>query len=216
MSELDIAKWSGRDPSQNQTYNHVTPEETLSQIRELLEENGGAGPLFEAASPERINSPVSRKDFLDAQIGSAHTTDYGICIHDYSLLPCQVLGDCLGCSENVFAKGDKKHREKIEKRLELAMVQLDQSRQAEEGGIYGADRWTQDHLRKIETMRTILAIHQDDSIPDGTIINLEATRRDNEIAMAIRDRNAHDGGDLQAGMPFDKDAADALRAMWNE
>lgn len=216
MSELDIAKWSGRDPSQNQAYNHVAPEETLSQIRELLDENGGAGPLFEAASSERINRPVSRKDFLAAQIGSAHTTDYGICIHDYSLLPCQVLGDCLGCSENVFVKGDKKHREKIEKRLELAMAQLDQSLQAEAGGIYGADRWTQDHLRKIETMRTILAIHQDDSIPDGTIINLEAARQDNEIAMAIRDRNAHDGDDVQAGMCFDNDAANALQTMWDE
>jgi hypothetical protein len=43
MGDLDIAKWSGRDLSQNQAYDHVTPEETLSQIRELLEENGGTG-----------------------------------------------------------------------------------------------------------------------------------------------------------------------------
>jgi hypothetical protein len=216
MGDLDIAKWSGRTLSQNQAYNHVTPEETLSQIRELLDENGGIGPLFEAASSERLNRPISRKDFLNAQIGSAHATDYGICIHDYSLLPCQVLGDCLGCSENVFVKGDRKHQEKIEKQLELAMVQLGQSRQAEAEAIYGADRWTQDHLRKIETMRTILAIHQDDSIPDGAVINLEAARQDNEIAMAIRDRNAHGGGDTQRGTSFDWDAADAHETMWDD
>jgi len=216
MGDLDIAKWSGRDPSQNQAYNHVTPEETLSQIRELLEENGGIGPLFEATSPECINRPVSRKDFLNAQIGSAHATDYGICIHDYALLPCQVLGDCLGCSENVFVKGDREHREKIEKRLERAMLQLGQSRQAEAEGIYGADRWTQDHLRKIETMRTMIAIHEDDSIPNGAVINLEAARQDNEIAMAIRDRHAHDGGNTQTGTLFDKDAADALETMWDD
>lgn len=57
-------------------------------------------------------------------------------------------------------------------------------------GIYGADRWTQDHLKKIEKMHTILAIHRDDSIPDGTVINLEALSQDNEISMALRDREA--------------------------
>ncbi|RWM04337.1 MAG: hypothetical protein EOR68_03785 [Mesorhizobium sp.] len=190
MSDLDIAKWSGREPSQNQAYNHVTPEETLSQIRELLEENGGKGPLFEAANSERINRPISRQAFLDAQIGSAHMTDFGTCIHDYSLLPCQMYGDCLGCSENVFVKGDSKHRKKIEEGLELAEKQLEQSRQAEVEEIYGADRWTQHHVKRIEKMRAILAIHRDDSIPDGTVINLEALSQDNEILMALRDRDA--------------------------
>ncbi|TIR72915.1 MAG: hypothetical protein E5X18_17980 [Mesorhizobium sp.] len=216
MGDLDIAKWSGRDPSQNQAYNHVTPEETLSQIRELLEENGGIGPLFEAASPERINRPVSRKNFLNAQIGSAHATDFGICIHDYSLLPCQVLGDCLGCSENVFVKGDAKHQAKIEGRLELALVQLEQSKAAEADGIYGADRWTKDHLRKIEIMRRILDIHRDDTIPDGTIINLEAARQDTEVAMALRDRNDLDGSSALGSGSLDRDAADALETMWDD
>ncbi|RWL85677.1 MAG: hypothetical protein EOR67_21655 [Mesorhizobium sp.] len=196
MGELDIAKWSGRDPSQNQAYNHVTPEETLSQVRELLEENGGIGPLFEAASPERANRPISRKDFLTAQIGSAHATDYGICIHDYSLLPCQALGDCLGCSENVFVKGDKKHREKIEKRLEIANKQLEQSKKAEAEEIYGADRWTRDHLKRTKKMHAILAIHRDNSIPDGTVISLDALSQDNEISMALRDRDALRSGDV--------------------
>jgi hypothetical protein len=216
MGDLDIAKWSGRDPSQNRAYNHVTPEETLSQIRELIEENGGVGALFEAACPERINRPVSRKDFLNAQIGSAHATDYGICIHDYSLLPCQALGDCLGCSENVFMKGDGKHREKIEQHLELALIQLEQSKAAETEEIYGADRWTQSHIRKIELMRTILAVHEDHSIRDGAIINLEAARQDNEVAMAIRDRNTHHGNHIEAETPVDWDAGDALKTIESE
>lgn len=192
VGELDIAKWSGRQPEQNRAYNHVTSEEILSQVRELLEENSGVGPMFEAAQPERFNTPVSRKDFLDAQIGAAHATDYGICIHDYSLLPCQAHGDCLGCSENVFVKGDRKHRLKIEALLDLAGRQLEQSAQAETEGLWGADRWTQDHLRKIERMRNMLAVHQDPAIRDGTVINPGVAGQDNEIAMAVRDRNARD------------------------
>lgn len=190
MSDLDIAKWSGRNPSQNQSYNHVTSDETLSQIRERLEDNDGRGPLFEAASSERINKPISRQTFLNSQIGSAHTTDFGACIHDFSLLPCQMFGNCLGCAENVFIKGDKTHQDKIEQHLELAIKQLEQSRQAEAEEIYGADRWTQDHVKRIERIRAILAIHGDVSIPDGTVINLEALSQDNEISMALRDREA--------------------------
>jgi hypothetical protein len=216
MSDLDIAKWSGRDPSQNKAYNHVTPEETLSQVRELLEENGGIGPLFEAASPERINRPVSRKDFLKAQIGSAHLTDFGICIHDYSLLPCQLLGDCLRCSEIVFVKGDQKHQAKIEELLELALIQLEQSKAAEADGIYGADRWTKDHLQRIEILRRILDIHRDDTIPDGTIINLGAARQDTEVAMALRDRKDRDGENASDSASLDRDAANALEMMWDD
>lgn len=216
MGELDIAKWSGRDPAQNRAYSHVTSEEWVSQIRAALEDKGGSGPLFDAASPECFNRPVSREDFLKAQIGSAHVTDYGICIHEYSLLPCQAHGDCLGCSENVFVKGDRKHHEKIENRLELAIRQLEESRRAEGEGARGADRWTQDHQRKIEKMRTIVAIHRDASIADGTIVNPGATRQDNEIAMAVRDRKVLDGGSVQAEIPFDRHAADALKTMWGD
>ena len=214
MSDLDIAKWSGRDPSQNPAYNHVTPEETLSQVRELLEKNGGIGPMFEAANPIRINQPVSPKDFLAAQIGAAHVTDFGICIHDYSLLPCQTLGDCLGCSENVFVKGNKQHEEKIEGRLAIALIQLEQSGQAEEDAIFGADRWTRDHLRKIERMRAMLAIHQDVSIADDTLINMEAVGQDNEVEMAIRDRQARFGTEVET--PPDIPLHNAIDDMWDD
>lgn len=213
MSELDIAKWSGRQPAQNRAYNHVTAEERLSQIRAAIEEKGGDGPLFEAAGTECFNRPVSREEFLKAQIGSAHVTDYGICIHEYSLLPCQAHGDCLGCSENVFVKGDQTHRESIEARLNLAIRQLAEAQRAEEEGVTGADRWTQDHLRKIGKMRTIVAIHLDRSIADGTIVNPGATRQDDEIAMAVRDRKVRDG---QATIDFDGDAADSLKTMWGD
>jgi hypothetical protein len=117
MNQLDIAKWSGRAVEQNKAYNHVSPEETLSQIRQALDDGTGIGPMFEAAKDQGIKRPVERQEFIDAQIGAALVTDIGICVHDYSLLPCQSHGDCLGCSENVFVKGDLKHRQRVELRL---------------------------------------------------------------------------------------------------
>ncbi|MCU4180112.1 hypothetical protein [Bosea sp. BH3] len=214
MSDLDIAKWSGRDPSQNPAYDHVSPEETLSRLREKIEECGGLGPMFEPTTATRINQPVSPKDFLKAQIGAAHITDFGICIHDYSLLPCPDYGDCLGCSENVFQKGDLKHREKIEQRLNLALKQLEQSGQADAIGIYGADRWTQDHLQKIERMRAILVVHEDSSIADGTVISMGASGRDNAISMAVRDRKARLGDEVEE--TSDVSLRNAVDDMWND
>ncbi|MCQ1572092.1 hypothetical protein NFO65_15270 [Neorhizobium galegae] len=205
MSDLDIAKWSGREASQNKAYNHVSPEETLSQIRQAIDDGNVSGPMFEAAKVQGVNLPIDRREFIDAQIGSALVSDFGICVHDYSLLPCQSFGDCLGCSENVFVKGDHVHRAKIEKRLVITEKQLDQALSAMGGKYYGADRWVETHQRSIERMREMLAIHDNSSIPDGTMINLAEASRDTAVAMAIRDREQVDDDVFDADIDANED-----------
>lgn len=190
MSDLDIAKWSGRKVDQNQAYNHVSPDEILAQIREAVADGRAIGPMFEAAKSIGINQPVSQRDFFEAQIGSALVTDSGFCVHDYSLLPCQAHGDCLGCSENVFVKGDASHRSRISKRISLTEKQLSDATAAASDGLFGADRWVSHHAKAIQRMQEMLAIHDDPSIPDGTIINLGGGAQDNEVAMAMRDAAA--------------------------
>ena len=192
LSDLDIAKWSGRDIEQNKAYNHVTSEEVLSQIRSALDDGTASGPMFEATRIQGPNRPVDPSDFVEAQIGSALVTDVGICVHDYSLLPCQEYGDCVGCSENVFAKGDLRHRENIEQRLNLANVQLAHALEAMGEEFDGADRWVEAHRRNIDRMQRMLAIHDNPSIRDGTIVSLPEGSRDNEVAMALRDRAQED------------------------
>lgn len=193
MSDLDIAKWSGRDISQNKAYNHVTPEETLSQIRQALDDGKTAGPMFEPPKASGIRRPVDRREFIDAQIGAAHVTDFGICVHDYSLLPCQNHGDCAGCAENVFVKGDQKHRDRVSTRLASAEKQLAEARRAVGDEFFGADKWVAAHQGSIERMRWMLDVHGDPSVPDGTIIHLPGGSDDNELAMALRDRDSRDG-----------------------
>lgn len=204
MSELDIAKWSGRDAAQNKSYNHVTSEEILSQIREALDNGRAVGPMFEAAKVQGVNRPVDRREFIDAQIGSALTTDFGICVHDYSLLPCQSHGDCLGCAENVFVKSDGMHRDKVLKRLLLAEKQLNDALAALDARTYGADRWLEAHQLSIARMRRMLAIHDDPGIADGTIVNLPDGAHDNEIAMAVRDRVERSKGDGEILLPLEE------------
>lgn len=218
MSDLDIAKWSGRDVQQNKAYNHVTPEETLSQIRAAFDDGSGIGPMFEAGSMVGINRPVDRREFAEAQIGAALTTELGICVHDYSLLPCQTHGDCLGCSENVFIKGEAKHREKIAQRLALSLKQLDDALRAMGEGYFGADRWVQSHEASIAKMREMVAIHDDPAIADGTVASLRGASRDGEVAMALRDRDEL-ASDIGTGVSADEDddgAEEILADMWDD
>lgn len=214
MSEVDIAMWSGREIQQNKAYDHVTPEETLSQIRAAFDDGTGIGPMFEAGRMVGINRPVDHKEFAEAQIGAALTTELGICIHDYSLLPCQSHAACLDCSENVFIKGDVKHRERIEKRLVLTQKQLDDALLAVGSNYFGADKWVLSHTASIAKMREIIAIHDDPSVPDGTVVNLRGASRDSEVAMAVRDRDERGG---PATDQADDDEADELLAdMWKD
>ncbi|MBO9184572.1 hypothetical protein ACQZ4Y_03950 [Rhizobium sp. L80/93] len=213
MSELDIAKWSGREASQNQAYNHVSPEEILSQIRQALDDGNAIGPMFEAARVQGVNQPVDRREFTEAQIGSALLSDFGICVHDYSLLPCQSFGDCLGCSENVFIKGDQTHRAKIAKRLTLTEKQLDDALVAMGSNNFGADKWVETHQLSIERMNQMLIIHDDASIPDGTMVNLADVSQDNAVAMAIRDRKALGGDEHEFDLDDDPDLADIMAIM---
>jgi len=213
MSDLDIAKWSGREASQNKAYNHVSPEETLSQIRQALDDGNAIGPMFEAARVQGVNQPVDRREFTEAQIGSALLSDFGICVHDYSLLPCQSFGDCLGCSENVFVKGDQNHRAKIAKRLTITEKQLDDALVAIGANYYGADKWVETHRRSIERMKQMLAIHDDPTIPDGTIVNLAEVSQDNAVAMAIRDRKALSDEEIEVDLDDDSDLADIMAMM---
>ncbi|TBG89592.1 hypothetical protein ELG67_11075 [Rhizobium leguminosarum] len=207
MSDLDIAKWSGRDIDQNKAYNHVTPEETLAQFRQLADEGATAGPMFEAARMQGVNSPVSIKEFNQAQIGSALLNDYGYCVHDYSLLPCQIHGDCLGCSENVFVKGDQEHRQNIGIKLSLIERQLADALAAMDDGFYGADRWVDSHRRSIQRMQEMLAVHDDPNIPDGTLVNLKEATIDNAVAMALRDRELGDAASSKPTEDCDFDEA---------
>ncbi|TCA66469.1 hypothetical protein [Rhizobium leguminosarum] len=213
MSDLDIAKWSGRDVAQNKSYNHVSPEEMLSQIRQALDDGNAIGPMFDAAKVQGVNQPVDRREFTEAQIGSALLSDFGICVHDYSLLPCQSYGDCLGCSENVFVKGDQTHRAKIVKRLTITEKQLDDALVAMGANYYGADKWVETHRRSIERMKQMLAIHDDPSIPDGTIVNPAEVSQDNAVAMAIRDRNALGHEVNEGDLDDDPDLADIMAMM---
>lgn len=173
MSQMEIARWSGRkDVSQNAAYDHVSGAQLAKRVRSLVESGNIRGPIAEAH--EKL-PPADRKRFLDAQIATAHITDIGMCLHDWSLVPCATHGACAECKEHVVVKGDERQREEAARLLEETTFLLAKA-EAEAGDeTYGASRWVATHQRMVAGLEAIVSVHEDTAIADGTLVQT-ATR----------------------------------------
>lgn len=168
MSQMEIARWSGRkDVRQNAAYDHVSAAELAAKVRKLVEAGEIRGPL--AGAHDRL-PPQDRARFREVQIATAHVTELGMCLHDWSLLPCAKHGDCAGCGEHVVVKGDGPQREAAERMLEETKALLDEAAKEAEEGTYGAPRWIAAHQRTLAGLEAIVAVHRDGGIPDGALV----------------------------------------------
>jgi hypothetical protein len=170
MSQLDIAKWSGRkDVRQNAVYDHVTPSQMLEKVRSAV---GDSSQMFGSLAELPINLPVSRDEFGRLRFPTAHTTDIGFCVHDYTMSPCELHRNCLNCDDLVCVKGDLAKTDRLKARLAEARRLLDHAGQARSEGYAGSDRWLDHHRGTVERLTQLCAIMDDPNIPNGTCIQL--------------------------------------------
>ena len=195
MSQLDIAKWSGRkNVRQNKDYDHMTGDELVAMARGMTDGEKLFGPLAELAA----KAPVSRDEFLALEFPTAHVTEIGFCVHDYTMLPCQQHRDCVNCNEHVCVKGGREKTRRIRHKLEVAEDQLRRAEEAKADGYFGADRWHDHHAATVRRLRALVAILDDPSVPEGSIVRLTARDAFSPIAMAVDDRKRLTGKDLFA------------------
>lgn len=184
LSQLDIAKWSGRkDIRQNEAYDHVTADEFLQKVRDI-DDGRMFGPLAEFVS----KTPISREKFLQLKFPTAHTTELGFCIHDWTMLPCQKHRDCINCTEHVCLKGDIKKTERVRQSLIDAEAQLMRAEQALEDSYAGADRWLEHHRLMVERLRNLVMILNDPNVPIGAVIQLSIKGEFSQIGLALEER----------------------------
>lgn len=139
LSEMEIAKWSGRvSVMQNRAYNHVSQEEMHEKIKALkLGAHGYALP---------VSIPVITEE---PDHGAVHVTPYGYCVHDYLMLPCKKLASTLYYG---WAGGMNGHEpvKKIRQHLRMA-------KKAVKDEYFGADKWVAHHeavLSVLEKMQS--------------------------------------------------------------
>jgi len=168
LSQLDIAKWSGRvDVRQNKTYDHQSDRDVLALVRSVVgDEKLVFGPL--AKAPQ--SALIPRDEFARLKVPTAHTTEFGYCIHDFTMLPCQIHRDCLNCNEQVCIKGDavreaniRRHRAETQQLLEEATV-------ADIKGYAGTNRWVEHQARTLARLDQLCEIFDDPNIPAGAVI----------------------------------------------
>jgi hypothetical protein len=181
LAQLDIAKWSGRaNIHQNATYNHMTDDEYVDMARQV-----GVGGVLQKV---KLKAPVTFAD-LDAKgEGIAHVTEYGFCVHDFSMLPCQKHRDCLNCTEQVCVKGDEEKLERLKKQREGIRLQLRKALNASEESVYGADRWSQHQITTLDRVEQLIEILESPSTANGSVIHLSI---DQEFSPLKREIAAH-------------------------
>ena len=170
LSQLDIAKWSGRnDVRQNRYYDHETPAAVVARIRTAVgDDTRMFGPL--ATGPRA--ALITRDEFARLKVPTAHTTDFGYCIHDYVMAPCQMHRDCLNCIEQVCVKGESDKENRIRQAYAEATRLLAMAEQADADGELGAGEWTEHHRTQLARITALLDILDDPTVSRGAVIQL--------------------------------------------
>lgn len=188
MSELDIAKWSGRvDVRQNGAYNHVSDRDMQAKIARLKGENSET--FGQLVAQTRV-SLLPRAKFAELKIQSAHTTDFGFCVHDFAMTPCQIHMDCTNCNEQVCIKGDELGEANVRAKCRETKALLDEARAADVDGSYGATHWVKHQELTHARLTQLVEILDDPSVPIGAIIRLAHIKSASRLQQAAEVRKA--------------------------
>ncbi|WEK44308.1 MAG: hypothetical protein P0Y64_05730 [Candidatus Sphingomonas colombiensis] len=172
LSDVDLARWMSRqNVAQNRAYDHRSPVQRAKRVSEKLMTGEAAGPVAQAT--RSIKDPVRREEFVKSVSRTAHVTDLGICVHPWDALPCQKHGSCSDCGELRVEKGNVEQRERAAKNLIDTEADLAIAFEEEADGTINADRWVDAHERMASSLKKIIAIHDDPSIPDGHIVQVD-------------------------------------------
>lgn len=172
LSQPEIARWRGsNDVRQNRAYNQMSEFELVARLRERDPTLISSKSEIEIAEQIKMALPMTTEEFNALQKTTAHITEIGFCIHDFVMSPCQRFRDCLNCTEQVCVKGDRRLG-RLDDKLALVEDQLEAAKEGAAEGLYGADPWTHIQTQTRDRMRELIAIRNDEAIPDGSIIRL--------------------------------------------
>ena len=185
LSEDKAAKWAGRaDMKQNSVYNHMSEFEMVAKAEAL----DTALTLFGPAGEVAQFIPISTQEFNLMERGAVHITEFGVCVHDYTMSPCEKFRDCLNCQEQVCLKGDGERLKRIKARLEEVEKDYAAAKEAIEQGYSGADRWYEIQEKTVVRVRQLVQILESPEVPDGSQIKLRDGKDFSHLRRAIREK----------------------------
>ena len=187
MAQDELAKWAGRaDAKQNRVYNQMCEFEMVVRAEQFDPSKSLFGPVGEA----KKHIPITIQEFNTLEKGAAHVTEYGFCIHDYIISPCDRYRDCLNCSEQVCVKGEEEKLRRIKEQLAEVEEQFKVSELAINEGLAGADRWYEYHQHTLSHLRQLVEILEDPTVPDGSLIKLSNDKSFSQTNRVLRNKHS--------------------------
>jgi hypothetical protein len=170
LSQLDIARWSGRKRiEQNAAYDHTGGLQFGRHLRTMVDTGALDGSVVATAA---ALPPLEREGFLKARFNTAHMTDIGACVQDWSMAPCPSHGACAGCGDHLVIKGNTAHKARAERLLAEHEAMLSQTKAEMDEGTPGASNWVAHNEKMVAGLRRTIAVHANPQITDGTVVQL--------------------------------------------
>lgn len=191
LPSSEIARWRGsNDVKQNRAYDHRSEFELAAMLREHDPALTRSKSQLEIAEQIKIALPLTTAEFNTLEKPTAHITEFGFCIHDFVMSPCQRFRDCMRCTEQVCIKGDQR-LQGLRRQLELVETELEKAKVGATEGLYGADPWTHVQSETQARLRGLIEIMEDPTLPDGSIIRLANPKEFSPArrALAYRERD---------------------------
>lgn len=186
MAQDELAKWAGRaDAKQNRVYNQMSEFEMVVRAEQFDPSKSLFGPVGEA----KKHIPVTIQEFNTLEKGTAHVTEYGFCVHDYTISPCDKYRDCLNCAEQICVKGEEEKLRRIKAQLAEVEEQFKASESAIQEGLAGADRWYEYHLHTLTHLRQLVEVLEDPTVPDGSLIKLANDKSFSQTNRVLRNKH---------------------------
>lgn len=186
MSQLDIALWSGRkDVRQNAAYDHVSGKEVVERIRASV---GDGKAIFGSLATITKAVPIPRDEFAKIKFTTAHTTEFGFCLHDYSMSPCQLHLDCINCGDLLCIKGDQIRNAALRRQRSEVKDLLVHAESALKDDYDGADRWVEHHRITLAKLDELCDFIDNPQIPTGAMIQLAPKQTALKVEVSGRSR----------------------------
>lgn len=192
MDDYTLARWAGRTRIEdNRHYDHRTQEERNAEVRALLHPQ-------QATTLEKYDGgrPITYREAGVDRLGVVKVTLYGMCVHDFSMLPCQKQRKCMTCNEHVCIKGAHVTLERIKKLEDTLEERLKKAREAAIEGVFGAVRWVDDVIWELSLTRTMRKMLEAGPVPDGTILRIPAEYDPSPVRRTLMELNVIDAPSL--------------------
>ena len=142
------------------------------EARRAIGSGLGIGPMADIS--DMIEGAERSRRLPAGGEAAVHVTPYGMCVRHWTISPCARHGACAAGDRQMIVKGDPAQRQEVAGALHENSVLLGRAMAEVEEGQKGADKhaW-QYRLAEVTALEATLAVHDDPSIEDGTLYQLD-------------------------------------------